>query len=120
MSAQQARKRESRPGGPQMGEPQEGQAIEFEKWAEAMRGEFDHFLHQTWKEMNAARKGRWIADTEEVMLEARDRLGRRAYEKLLQLRIEAGEGAFSPSRPGPGLEEQRPQASNAPDRDGTS
>ena len=120
MSAQQARKRESRRGGPQTGEPQEGQAIEFEKWSQAMRGELDDFLRQTWKGMNAARKGRWIADTEEVMLEARDRLGRRAYEKLLQLRIEAGEGAFSPSRPGPGLEEQRPQARNAPDRDGTS
>lgn len=98
---------------------QQEKAVEFQKWAEAMQGEFDTFLRQTWKAMNAARKGYWIADTEEVMLEARDRLGRCAYEKLLQLRIEAGEGAFSPSRPGPGLEEQRPQASHPSDRDGT-
>ncbi len=94
-------------------------SVEFEQWAEVMQGEFDAFLRQTWKAMNAARKGRWIADTEEVMVEARDQLGRCAYEKLLQLRIEAGEGAFSPSRPRAGLEEQRPQAGNSSDGDGT-
>ena len=98
---------------------QSGGSVEFEQWAEVMQGEFDAFLRQTWKAMNAARKGRWIADTEEVMVEARDRLGRCAYEKLLQLRIEAGEGAFSPSRPRQGLEEQRPQAGNSSDGDGT-
>ena len=76
--------------------------VEFDQWAEAMRGEFDDFLRQTWQAMNAARNGRWIADTEEVMRQARDRLGPRAYEKLLQLRVEAGQGAFSPSRAAPG------------------
>jgi hypothetical protein len=40
--------------------------------------------------MHVARKGRWIADTEEVMPEARDRLGRRACDKQLELQIEAG------------------------------
>ena len=38
--------------------------MEFERWSQAMRGEFDEFLHQTWQAMN----------------KARDRLGRRAYE----------------------------------------
>ena len=98
MSARQARKRESRRGEPQSGKSDEGQAVEFEQWSEAMRGEFDDFLQQTWEAMSVARKGRWIADTEAVMLEARDRLGRRAYEKLLQLQIEAGQKTFSPSR----------------------
>ncbi len=126
MSAQQARKRESRREEPQSGKSDEGQAVEFEKWAEAMRGEFDDFLEQTWEAMNAARKGRWIADTAEVMLEARDRLGRRAYEKLLQLQIEAGQEAFSPSRLAAGgrlaadeLAEQGPQGGDASDGDGT-
>ncbi len=82
-----------------------GGGVEFERWAEAMQSEFDAFLRQTWTAMNAARKGRWIADTEEVMVQARDRLGRCAYQKLLQLRIEAGEEAFSPSRARPRLEE---------------
>ena len=89
--------------------------VEFEKWADAMREEFDDFLRQTWEAMNAARRGRWIADTEEVMRQARDRLGQRAYEKLLQLRIEVGQEAFSPSRPRVGLGEQGPQAGHASD-----
>jgi len=93
--------------------------LEFEKWAEAMRGEFDDFLRQTWQAMNAARPGRWIADTEEVMRQARDTLGQRAYEKLLQLRIEAGQEAFSPARPAPGLEEQGSQAGDASDGGGS-
>ena len=87
----------------------QGGGVEFERWSEAMRGEFDAFLHETWQAMNKARTGYWIADTEEVMRQARDRLGQRAYEKLLQLRLDAGEagevggeagsegqGAFSP------------------------
>lgn len=93
--------------------------VEFEEWAEALRGDFDDFLRQTWQAMNAACKGRWIADTEEVMRQARDRLGQRAYEKLLQLRIEAGQGAFSPSRPAPGLAKQGPQAGDASDGGGS-
>lgn len=43
--------------------------------------------------MNAARKDRWIADSEEVLRQARVRLGQRADEKLLQLRIDAGQAA---------------------------
>lgn len=69
----------------------QGGGVEFERWSEAMRGEFDAFLHETWRAMNKARTGYWIADTEEVMRQARDRLGQRAYEKLLQLRLDAGE-----------------------------
>lgn len=93
----------------------QGGGTEFERWSEAMRGEFDAFLHQTWQAMNKARSGYWIADTEEVMQQARDRLGRRAYEKLLQLRLDAGEvageagsegqGAFSPDGQPHGLAE---------------
>jgi len=99
-------------------EAQRQGALQFQKWADAMRGEFDDFLRETWEAMNAARKGRWIADTEEVMRQARDRLGQRAYEKLLQLRIEAGQEAFSPSRPRARLGEQGPQAGHASDGGG--
>ncbi len=100
-------------------ESQREGGVEFEEWAEALRGEFDDFLRQTWRAMNAARKGRWIADTAEVRRQARDRLGQRAYEKLLQLRIAAGQGAFSPSRPAPGLAKQGPQAGEASDGGGS-
>ena len=113
MSAEQPQQREARHG-----EPRQGEAIEFEKWVAAMRGEFDDFLRQTWEAMNAARKGRWIADTEEVMRQARDRLGQRAYQKLLQLRIEAGQGAFSPSGRRGGVPEQGQQAGDTSDGGG--
>ena len=83
-----------------------GGGVEFERWSQAMQGEFDAFLLETWQAMNKARTGYWIADTEEVMRQARDRLGRHAYQKLLQLRLDLGEagreagsegrGAFSP------------------------
>lgn len=110
------------------------ESAEFAAWAEAMRGEFEGFLRETWQAMSSARKGYWIADTEEVMRQARDRLGQRAYEKLLQLRIDAGEaavagpagaagsegpGAFSPSGRLGGPPEQGPQGGDASDGSGT-
>ena len=63
--------------------------MEFERWSQAMRGEFDEFLHETWRAMNKARTGYWIADTEEVMRQARDRLGRRTAP--LGVRLKAGQ-----------------------------
>ena len=102
-----------------------GGGLEFERWSQAMRGEFDAFLLETWQAMNKARTGYWIADTEEVMRQARDRLGLRAYENLLQLRLDAGEaggqagsegqGAFSPDGQPGDLAEQGPQADHASD-----
>ena len=38
---------------------------EFEAWADAMRAAYDAFLRQSWGAMQAARKGHWLADTEE-------------------------------------------------------
>jgi hypothetical protein len=35
-------------------ESQREGGVEFEEWAEALRGEFDDFLRQTWRAMNAA------------------------------------------------------------------
>ena len=108
MSGQRARRREVVAGELGTGESNAGATIAFEQWAEAMRGEFEAFLRENWEAMRCARKGRWIADTEEVMLKARDQLGRRAYEKLLELQIEAGQQAFSPSGSGGNVPEQGP------------
>jgi len=65
---------------------------EFAAWAEAMRGEFEEFLRQTWQALSAARKGCWIADTEEVMRQARDRHSRSRQAAL--------EGSVWTSEPG--------------------
>ena len=68
-----------------------------EAWEQAMREEWAVFMEQTRAAMNTACKGRWIADTEEVVRDAGARLRERTLEKLLQLRVQAAEGAFSPS-----------------------
>ena len=77
------------------------EAVTPEAWEQALAAEFAAFLEETRAAMNAAREGHWIADTEEVVRDAGERLRQRALEKLLQLRVQAGEGAFSPAgRPG--------------------
>jgi hypothetical protein len=68
--------------------------------------------------MNAAREGHWIADTEEVVRDAGERLRQRALEKLLQLRVQAGEGAFSPSGPAGGMAGQGAAGGGTPDGGG--
>ena len=70
-----------------------------EAWEQALATEFAGFMEEMRAAMNAAREGHWIADTEEVVRDAGARLRQRALEKLLQLRVQAGEGAFSPAGP---------------------
>jgi len=78
-----------------------------EAWEQALAAEFAAFMAETRAAMNAAREGHWIADTEEVVRDAGERLRQRALEKLLQLRVQAGEGAFSPAGPPGGVAGQR-------------
>lgn len=88
-------------------------SVEFERWAEAMRSEYDAFLRQSWAAMQAARLGHWIEDTEEVVRDAGEEFRRKALEKLLQMQVESGQGAFSPS--GGGLGEQGAAVGDASD-----
>jgi hypothetical protein len=89
---------------------------EFEVWAEALRTEYDAFLRQSWAAMQAARKGHWIEDTEEVVRDAGEVFRQKALEKLLQMQVAAGQGSFSPS--GGGLGQQGSADSHAPDGGG--
>ena len=90
------------------------EAVGQAAWEQAMQKECAAFLEQTRAAMNAARKGHWIADTEEVVRDAGERLRERTLEKLLQLRVQAEEGAFSPSARRR-LGEQGASADRAPD-----
>jgi hypothetical protein len=89
-----------------------------EAWEQALQAEFRAFLDETRAAINAARQGHWITDTEEVVRDAGERLRRRALEKLLELRVQAGEGAFSPSGPGGRVAGQGPAGRGAPDGGG--
>jgi hypothetical protein len=68
-------------------------------WEAALEAEVRVFQEETLRAMNAARPGHWIEDTEQVVKAAGERFRQRALEKLLQLRVRAGEGAFSPWGP---------------------
>lgn len=87
---------------------------EFEAWAEEMRGEYDAFLRQSWAAMQAARKGHWIEETEEVVRDAGEVFRQKALERLLQMQVEAEQKSFSPSA-GCRLDEQGPAGGDAPD-----
>lgn len=89
-------------------------AVTVAAWEQALESEYRAFLEETRAAMNAAREGHWIADTEEVVRDAGARFRERALEKLLQLRLQAGEGSFFPSRP-EGLAGQGPAVGGAPD-----
>ena len=68
-------------------------------WKAALETEARVFQEETLRAMNAARPGHWIEDTEQVVKAAGERFRQRALEKLLQLRVRAGEGALSPGGP---------------------
>jgi len=89
-----------------------------EAWEQALAAELAAFMQETRAAMNAAREGHWIADTEEVVRDAGERLRQRALEKLLQLRLQAGEGAFSPSGPAGRVAGQGAAGGGAPDGGG--
>jgi hypothetical protein len=89
----------------------------FEAWAESLQAEYDAFLRQTWAAMQAARKGHWIADTEEHVREAGESFRQKALEKLLQAKVAEGQGSFSPSTRRR-LDEQGSAEGHAPDGGG--
>jgi hypothetical protein len=94
------------------------EAVTPEAWEQALMAEFAAFLEETRAAMNAAREGHWITDTEEVVRDAGERLRQRALEKLLQLRLQAGERAFSPGGPRGGVAGQGAASGHASDGGG--
>jgi hypothetical protein len=68
----------------------------LDSFVEAMRQETEQMLREVMQAVNEAPDGAWINASENKV---RDRMGEyrtRAFEKALQMRVEAVEGAFSP------------------------
>jgi len=87
-----------------------GVAVSPELFVAAMRQETEEMLREVMEAVNKAPDGAWINGSE---MQVRDLLGeyrRRVFEKALQMKVEALEGAFSPGGPGNGraAEEQGP------------
>jgi hypothetical protein len=77
-----------------------GVAVSSESFAAAMRQETETMLHEVMEAVNKAPDGAWINGSE---MQVRDLLGeyrRRVFEKALQMKVDAAEGAFSPGGPG--------------------
>ena len=71
-------------------------------FVDAMRAQTEQLLAEVMAAVNAAPDGAWINGSE---MQVRDLMGdyrQRVFEKALQMKGEAVEGAFSPDRPGDG------------------
>jgi hypothetical protein len=79
-----------------------GVAVSPESFCPAMRQENETMLREVMEAVNKAPDGAWINGSE---MQVRDLLGeyrRRVFEKALQMKVDASEGAFSPNGPGDG------------------
>ena len=78
----------------------------------ALAGDFDRMVAKIAAAMNAAKAGRIIADSEELVRDANAEFRQRAFEQALGL-LQAKQGAFSPSAQR--TPQQGPQAGDASD-----
>lgn len=70
-------------------------------FVESLRAEAERMLAEVMEAVNAAPDGEWIAGSEEPV---RDRLAefrQQAFQRALQMRIDAAEAAFPPSADAP-------------------
>jgi len=66
-------------------------------YEEQMRAEFERTLREVADAVDNAPQGRIIRDSEEKARDALDRFRKMAYEKAVQMKVNAAEAAFSPS-----------------------
>ena len=90
----------------------EDKGITAEQLMAEMQGDFKALAEQVASALNAAKAGRIIADTEELVRDANAVFRERMFEKALSL-LQAKQEAFSPS--GGRIEEQGPAADHASD-----
>jgi len=65
-------------------------------FVEAMRQEIEQMLREVMQAVNEAPDGAWINASENKVRDLMGEYRRRAFEKALQMRTDAVEGAFSP------------------------
>ncbi len=68
-----------------------------EKLAEVLREEAEAYARAVMEAVNHAPDGEWIAGSEEDVRDLSAEFRRRAFERAVQLRIDAAEAAFPPS-----------------------
>ena len=71
--------------------------LDREAYREQMRAEVERTLQEVADAVDNAPQGRVIRDSEEKSRDALDRFRRTAYEKAVQMKVNAAEAAFPPS-----------------------
>ena len=74
----------------------EGKQIDVEELKQVMAADFERLAQKVAEAMNAAKDGRIIADTEELVREANAVFREQMYEKAIRL-LQDKQEAFSPS-----------------------
>jgi predicted RecB family endonuclease len=90
----------------------DGKQVSVEDLKQALAVDFDQFVAEVARTMNAAQAGRIIADTEEPVRQANAVFRERAYAKAIGL-LQSQQEAFSPSARRPA--KQRGAADEPPD-----
>jgi hypothetical protein len=75
--------------------------LDRETYRQQMREEFERALNDVADAIDNAPMGRVIRDSEYKAREALDRFRQAAYEKAMQLKVDAAEAAFPPSEERP-------------------
>jgi hypothetical protein len=73
--------------------------VEVGSFVEAMRQETEQMLREVMQAVNQAPDGAWINGSENKVRDLMGEYRRRAFEKALQMKTDAVEGAFSPGGP---------------------
>jgi hypothetical protein len=76
--------------------------LDRDAYHEALRAELERVVQEVADAVDQAPVGRIIRDSEERARDVLDRFRQVAYEKALQLKIDAAEAAFPPSAPSDG------------------
>ncbi len=71
--------------------------LDRKAYEEQMRAEVERALRAVADAVDGAPQGRVIRDSEEKARDALDRFRQVAYEKAIQMKVNAAEAAFSPS-----------------------
>jgi hypothetical protein len=71
--------------------------LDRKAYEEQMRAEFERAMREVADAVDGAPQGRVIRDSEEKARDALDRFRKTAYEKAVQMKVNAAEAAFSPS-----------------------
>ncbi len=74
----------------------EGKRVSVEELKQVMAADFDLLVERVAEAMNAAKDGRIIADTEELVRDANAEFRQRVYGEALRL-LQSKQEAFSPS-----------------------